>query len=167
MATINRIVPCLWFDRQAEDAAKFYVAIFRNSRITRINHFSETGHEIHGQPAGLVLTVAFELDGQSFTALNGGPQFKFNEAVSLQVMCSTQEEIDYYWEKLAAGGDKSAQQCGWLKDKFGLSWQVVPEQMAELLSDAKSAGYQRAISAMLQMKKLDIAALQRAYSGET
>lgn len=167
MATINRIVPCLWFDRQAEDAAKFYVAIFRNSRITRINHFSETGHEIHGQPAGLVLTVAFELNGQPFTALNGGPQFKFNEAVSLQVMCSTQEEIDYYWEKLAAGGDKSAQQCGWLKDKFGLSWQVVPEQMAELLSDAKSAGYQRAISAMLQMKKLDIAALQRAYSGET
>ncbi|HEX6549552.1 MAG TPA: VOC family protein [Gammaproteobacteria bacterium] len=167
MATINRIVPCLWFDRQAEDAAKFYVAIFRNSRITRINHFSETGHEIHGQPAGLVLTVAFELNGQPFTALNGGPQFKFNEAVSLQVMCSTQEEIDYYWEKLVAGGDKSAQQCGWLKDKFGLSWQVVPEQMAELLSDAKSAGYQRAISAMLQMKKLDIAALQRAYSGET
>lgn len=166
MPRLNTIVPCLWFDRQAEDAAKFYVAIFKDSRITRINHFSETGHEIHGQPAGLVLTVTFELNGQPFTALNGGPQFKFNEAVSLQVMCSTQQEIDYYWEKLSAGGDKAAQQCGWLKDQFGLSWQIVPEQLAELLSDARSDGYQRAMSALLNMKKLDINALQRAYAGE-
>lgn len=167
MPKLNTIVPCLWFDRQAEDAAKFYVSIFKDSRITRINHFSETGHEIHGQPAGLVLTVAFELVGQPFTALNGGPHFKFNEAVSLQVMCKTQDEIDYYWDKLSAGGDRNAQQCGWLKDKFGLSWQIVPEQMTEFLSDAKSAGYQRAMSAMLQMKKLDIEALQRAYNGES
>ncbi|MGH8369979.1 MAG: VOC family protein [Gammaproteobacteria bacterium] len=166
MPSLNTIVPCLWFDKQAEDAAKYYVTIFKDSRITRINHFSETGQEIHGQPAGLVLTVAFELGGQPFTALNGGPQFKFNEAVSLQVMCATQKEIDYYWEKLSAGGDKSAQQCGWLKDRFGLSWQVEWDGMAELLSDAKSDGYQRAMAAMLQMKKLDIAALQRAYDGE-
>lgn len=166
MPSLSTIVPCLWFDKQAEDAAKYYVAIFKNSRITQINYFSEAGQEIHGQPTGLVLTVAFELGGQSFTALNGGPQFKFNEAVSLQVMCKTQEEIDYYWEKLSAGGDKNAQQCGWLKDKFGLSWQVEWDGMAELLSDAKSDGCQRAMSAMLQMKRLDIDALQRAYNGE-
>ncbi|HEX5339996.1 MAG TPA: VOC family protein [Gammaproteobacteria bacterium] len=166
MPHLNKIVPCLWFDTQAEDAAKFYVAIFKDSRITRINYFSETGHEIHGQPAGLAMTVAFELSGQAFTALNGGPHFKFNEAVSLQVMCKTQEEIDYYWEKLLAGGDKNAGQCGWLKDRFGLSWQIVPEQIVELFGDAGSDGYQRAMNAMLQMKKLDINALQRAYDGE-
>lgn len=165
MSKINKIVPCLWFDTQAEDAANFYVLIFKDSRITRVNHFSDTGHEIHGQPAGLVLTVTFELEGQPFTALNGGPQFKFNEALSLQVMCTTQDEIDYYWERLSEGGDQKSQQCGWLKDKYGLCWQVVPEQIADMLSDAKSDGYQRAMSAMLQMKKLDIAALQHAYKG--
>jgi predicted 3-demethylubiquinone-9 3-methyltransferase (glyoxalase superfamily) len=166
MTRLNTIVPCLWFNTEAEDAARFYVSVFKDSRITRTNYFSETGHQDHGQPAGLVLTVEFELGGQRFTALNGGPQFKFNEAISLQVMCSTQEEIDYCWDKLSAGGDKAAQQCGWLKDKFGLSWQIVPEQMAALLSDAKSAGYQRTMSALLQMKKLDIRTLQRAYAGE-
>ena len=119
MANIQTITPCLWFDHQAEEAARFYTAIFQNSRITQISRYSEAGQEIHGKQPGSVLTVAFELDGQSFTALNGGPIFKFNEAISLQVNCQTQEEIDYHWDRLSAGGDKNAQQCGWLKDKSG------------------------------------------------
>src|SRR3954464_12898584 len=121
MASIQRIAPCLWFDDQAEGAAKFYSGIFKNSKIVSISRYSEAGHEFHGRPAGSVMVVEFELDGQPFTALNGGPIFKFNEAISLQVYCKTQEEIDYYWVKLSAGGDKNAQQCGWLKDKFGAS----------------------------------------------
>lgn len=160
----TKINPCLWFDHQAEEAANFYVGIFKNSRITQIARYGEAGKEIHGRPPGSVLTVAFELNGQSFTALNGGPIFKFNEAVSFQIECATQDEIDYYWSRLGAGGDPSAQQCGWLKDKFGLSWQVVPEVLPELLSDHKSVKSQRAFQALMQMKKLDIAALQRAYN---
>lgn len=162
---LQKISPCLWFDHQAEDAARFYTAIFRNSRIVNITHYGEAGHEIHGRPAGSVLTVAFELDGQAFTALNGGPIFQFNEAISLQVFCEDQAEIDYFWEKLSEGGDKNAQQCGWLKDKFGLSWQVVPIGVSEMLSSSDYEKSERVMTALLQMKKLDIAQLQQAYTG--
>ena len=166
MATIQRLNPCLWFDSQAEEAARYYVGIFRNSRIKMVTRYSETGHEIHQRPAGSVMTVAFELDGMPFTALNGGPAFTFNEAVSFEINCANQEEIDYYWEKLSAGGDPKAQQCGWLKDKYGLSWQVVPNEIHELFKDEKSPGYQRVMAAMLKMKKLDIGVLRRAYDGK-
>ena len=162
---LSKITPCLWFDHQAEDAALFYTAIFRNSKITAISRYPETGQEIHGKPAGSVMVVAFELEGQSFTALNGGPHFKFNEAVSLQIECETQEEVDHFWERLSEGGDPAAQQCGWLKDKFGLSWQVVPKVLPQLLADPDTAKSQRAFQAMLPMKKLDIAGLQNAFAG--
>ncbi|HYE95161.1 MAG TPA: VOC family protein [Rubricoccaceae bacterium] len=165
MATTPRIIPCLWFADEAEEAARFYIGLFPNARINAVTRYTEAGFETHGRPAGSVMTVEFELDGQPFTALNGGPVFTFNEAVSLQVMCRTQEEIDHYWEKLSEGGDPNAQQCGWLKDRFGLSWQVVPEGMEEMLADATSPGAQRAMEAMLRMKKLDLAALRRAYDG--
>jgi predicted 3-demethylubiquinone-9 3-methyltransferase (glyoxalase superfamily) len=165
MITAQRITPCLWFDSEAEEAARFYTGIFPNSRITAITRYGTTGFEIHQRPAGSVMTVAFELDGQSFTALNGGPIFTFNEAISLQVGCATQEEIDDYWEKLSAGGDPQAQQCGWLKDRYGLSWQIVPNDIDELFENEQSAGAQRAMEAMLRMKKLDIAELRRAYAG--
>ena len=161
----DRITPCLWFDDQAEEAAKYYTAIFKNSRITQVSRYGEAGTEIHGRPAGSVMTVAFELDGQSFTALNGGPVFTFNEAVSLQVNCRTQEELDHYWNRLSADGDEAAQQCGWLKDKYGVSWQIVPEILPELVAGGDSARSDRVMSAMLAMKKLDIAALKRAYDG--
>lgn len=165
MAITHRIVPCLWFADEAEDAAGFYTGIFRNSRINAITRYGNAGFEIHHRASGSVMTVEFELDGQKFTALNAGPVFKFNEAVSFQVMCSSQEEIDYYWEKLGAGGDPKAQQCGWLKDRYGLSWQVVPEGMEAMLQDEASPGAERAMQAMLDMKKIDIAALERAYAG--
>jgi predicted 3-demethylubiquinone-9 3-methyltransferase (glyoxalase superfamily) len=159
------LTPCLWFDSQAEEAARYYVGIFKNARIKAITRYGTAGFEQHHRPAGSVMTVEFELDGQSFTALNGGPAFTFNEAISFQVNCATQDEIDYYWEKLGAGGDPKAQVCGWVKDRYGLSWQVVPNMMDELFADEKSAGSQRAMEAMLKMKKLDIAALRRAYDG--
>jgi predicted 3-demethylubiquinone-9 3-methyltransferase (glyoxalase superfamily) len=165
MPTISTITPCLWFDHQAEGAAKFYTSIFKNSKITQITRYPEAGQEIHGKEPGSVLTVAFELGGQSFTALNGGPVFKFNEAVSFQVMCQTQEEVDHYWDKLSAGGDKNAQQCGWLKDKYGLSWQIVPRILPELIADHSSPKSQRAMQAMLRMKKLDITELEKAFAG--
>jgi predicted 3-demethylubiquinone-9 3-methyltransferase (glyoxalase superfamily) len=165
MATTQRISPCLWFADEAEEAARFYTGIFRNSRITAITRYGTAGFEVHRRPAGSVMTVVFELDGQPFTALNGGPVFTFNEAVSLQVTCATQEEIDYYWEKLTAGGDPKAQQCGWLKDRYGLSWQVVPDGMEEVFQDAESPGAQRAMNAMLRMKKIDVAELRRAHEG--
>jgi predicted 3-demethylubiquinone-9 3-methyltransferase (glyoxalase superfamily) len=152
----------LWFDNQAEEAARYYVSIFENSKITDITRYGKAGFEIHKRPAGSVMTVAFELDGQSLTALNGGPVFTFNEAVSLQVFCDTQEEVDYYWEKLSKGGDPKAQQCGWLKDKFGLSWQVVPRVLPKLLKDHESVRAQRAMDALLRMKKINIAELERA-----
>jgi predicted 3-demethylubiquinone-9 3-methyltransferase (glyoxalase superfamily) len=166
MTVKHRIQPCLWFDAQAEDAARFYVGIFKNSRILRIARYGKAGFEIHRRPQGSVMTVEFELDGQKFMALNGGPDFKFNEAVSFEIHCETQEEIDSYWEKLTAGGDPKAQQCGWLKDKFGLSWQVVPTELTEMLTDETSEASQRAFEAMLHMKKLDIEELKRAYEGE-
>jgi predicted 3-demethylubiquinone-9 3-methyltransferase (glyoxalase superfamily) len=160
-----KINPCLWFDNQAEEAVEFYSSIFRNSKIVNISRYGEAGYEIHRRPAGSVMTVTFELDGQAFTALNGGPIFKFNEAVSFQIICETQKEVDYYWERLSEGGDEKAQQCGWLKDKYGLSWQVVPGVLSELLNDPDPAKSQRTMTAMLQMKKLDIDALKRAYAG--
>jgi predicted 3-demethylubiquinone-9 3-methyltransferase (glyoxalase superfamily) len=165
MPVVQRITPCLWFDQQAEEAAKFYTGIFRNSRITKTAYYGEAGHDIHGMAAGTVLTVAFELDGQAFTAMNGGPVFKFNEAVSFQVNCDTQEEVDHYWEKLSAGGDEKAQQCGWLKDRFGASWQIVPTVVAEMIADSDAGKSQRVMAALLQMKKLDIAKLKLAYAG--
>ena len=164
MQTIN---PCLWFDSEAEEAAKFYTSIFENSKINATSRYSEVGQEYHGKPPGSVMTVEFEINGQTFTALNGGPIFKFNEAVSFQVMCDTQDEVDYYWDKLSAGGDPNAQQCGWLKDKFGLSWQVVPEMLPGLLADAKDERSQRAMNAMLKMQKIDIAEIERAYQGKS
>ena len=165
MSINPRITPCLWFDDQAEDAAEHYVAIFPNSRILRLSRYGEAGREVHGRPAGSVMTVDFELDGQTLTALNGGPAFTFNEAISLQVNCETQEEIDFYWDKLSEGGDENAQVCGWLKDRYGVSWQVVPSVLAELVSDPNSEKGQRAMEAMLRMKKMDIAELERAYAG--
>jgi predicted 3-demethylubiquinone-9 3-methyltransferase (glyoxalase superfamily) len=162
---MQKITPCLWFDDQAEEAAKFYTAIFHNSKITSITRYGEAGQEVHGRPAGTVMAVAFELAGQAFTALNGGPMFTFNEAISFQVSCETQEEVDYYWEKLAEGGERKAQQCGWLKDKYGASWQVIPNVLLEMLTDSDAEKSQRVMKSMLQMKKLDIAELQRAYNG--
>src|SRR5689334_13761429 len=165
MAHIQRIAPCLWFDNQAEEAAQFYVGIFKNSKITNISRYSKAGQEIHGRPPGSVMVVEFSLEGQTFTALNGGPLFRFNEAISLQVYCESQAEIDYYWEKLSQGGDPKAQQCGWVKDKYGLSWQVVPDSMAQFFEDHTSPKTERAMMAMLQMKKIDLEKLKRAYEG--
>ena len=166
MSVITRIAPCLWFENQAEEAAAFYTSVFKNSRITSVSRYSEAGQSVHGRPPGSVMVVDFELDGQPFTALKGGPVFTFNEAVSLQVKCDTQEEIDDYWDKLSEGGDPKAQVCGWLKDRFGVSWQVVPARMAEYFKDAESSGAKRAMEVMLGMKKLDIRALERALAGE-
>jgi len=165
MQVLQNISPCLWFDDQAEEAANYYVAIFKSSKVVNISRYSEAGHELHGKPPGSVMTVAFELDGQKFTALNGGPMFKFSEAISFQVHCDTQEEVDYYWERLSEGGDEKAQQCGWLKDKYGVSWQVVPTVLPLMISDPDSAKSKRAMAAMFAMKKLDIAELQRQYAG--
>jgi len=156
----QKITPCLWFDTQAEDAAKFYASVFKSSKVGKISRYGKEGFEIHGKQAGTVMTVEFEVAGQKFLALNGGPQFKFNEAVSFQVHCETQEEIDYFWSKLADGGEEGP--CGWLKDKFGLSWQVIPTVLLQLLTDEGSA--QRVMRSMLQMRKIDIAALKRAQA---
>jgi predicted 3-demethylubiquinone-9 3-methyltransferase (glyoxalase superfamily) len=158
----DKISPCFWFDNQAEEAARFYCAVFKNSKIVAISHYGEAGREVHGMAAGSVLTVAFELEGQTFTALNGGPLFKFNEAISLQVTCETQEDVDYYWEKLSAGADKAAQSCGWLKDRFGVSWQVVPADLPQMLADPDVRKTDRVMAALLKMKKLDLDALKRA-----
>jgi predicted 3-demethylubiquinone-9 3-methyltransferase (glyoxalase superfamily) len=165
MTRVHGITPCLWFDSQAEEAAAFYTAIFPNSRILKVGRYGEAGREIHKRQPGSVMVVEFALDGQTFTALNGGPLFKFSEAVSFMVSCATQQDVDYHWERLSAGGDPSAQQCGWLKDKFGLSWQIVPTILPELVGDPGSPKSQRAMTAMMQMKKLDIARLQEAYGG--
>jgi len=162
---VKRLSPFLWFDTQAEEAARFYISTFPNSRIVTVGRYPDAGREVHGKPAGSVMTVAFELEGQSFTALNGGPHFRFNEAVSFVVSCTTQQEVDYFWEKLSAGGDPKSQQCGWLKDKFGLSWQVVPDPLIEMLTHPDREKSQRAFQAMMQMKKLDIATARRAFEG--
>ncbi len=161
----QKITPCLWFDTQAEDAATFYVGIFKNSRIGSVSHFPEAGKEIHGKDAGSVMVVEFEIEDQTFTALNGGPQFKFDEAVSFQVMCDTQDEVDYYWSKLTADGGAEGP-CGWLKDKFKLSWQVVPSIVPQLMTSGDPEKSARVMNAFMKMKKLDIATIQRAYDGK-
>ena len=158
---MSKITPCLWFDTEGEDAARFYTSVFPNSRIVDVARYGSAGP----RPEGTVMTVAFELNGQKFVALNGGPDFTFNEAISFQVMCESQAEVDHYWEKLSAGGPVQAQQCGWLKDKFGVSWQIVPTVLPTLLAGKDRAQADRVMKALLQMKKLDIAALQRAHSG--
>ena len=158
----QKITPCLWFDTQAEDAAKFYASVFKNSKIGKIGRYGKEGFEVHGKTAGTVMTVEFDIEGQKFLALNGGPQFKFNEAVSFQVHCETQEEIDYFWRKLAEGGEEGP--CGWLKDKFGLSWQIIPTALPQLLMDENPEKAQRVMRSMLQMRKIDLAALKRAQA---
>jgi predicted 3-demethylubiquinone-9 3-methyltransferase (glyoxalase superfamily) len=163
MTQVQKITPFLWFDNQAEEAVAFYTGIFKNSRIGSVLRYGDAGKEQPHRPAGSVMTVEFELDGQKFAALNGGPVFTFNEAMSLVINCETQDEVDHFWEKLSAGGDPKAQQCGWLKDKFGVSWQVVPTVMIDMLKDPDADKSQRVMQAMLQMKKIDIAALKRAY----
>jgi predicted 3-demethylubiquinone-9 3-methyltransferase (glyoxalase superfamily) len=159
----QNITPCLWFDTQAEEAANFYTSVFKNSRIKQISRYGKAGREVHGKDEGSVMVVEFEIDGQTFTALNGGPHFKFSEAVSFQVMCDTQDEIDRFWSKLCQGGKEG--QCGWLKDKFGLSWQVVPAALPQMMTDAKGATLDRLISAVMKMKKFDLQELNRAYAG--
>src|SRR5436190_12739857 len=155
----QKLTPNLWFDTEAEEAAEFYTSIFKNSRIVSKAHYTEAGP----RPAGTVMTVEWELDGQRFVGINGGPQFKFDEAISFQISCKDQEEVDYYWDRLTEGGEEGP--CGWLKDRFGLSWQVVPTGMAELLGDPDTERATRAMKAMLQMKKLDLDALREAADG--
>ena len=160
----QKIVPCLWYDDQAAEAAKFYVSVFKNSKIGRTSYYSDEGKEIHGHDASKVLTVEFELDGQKFLGLNGGPMFKFTEAVSFQVFCEDQREIDYYWEKLREGGGQESQ-CGWLKDRFGLSWQVVWRKLPDMLLDKDRSKVDRVFKAFMPMKKFDVATLEKAYAG--
>jgi len=171
---MQKITPCLWFDNNAEEAVNFYTSIFsavggsasggKNSKIGNISRYGEAGYEIHGKPAGTVLTMEFELNGQMFTALNGGPMFKFNEAISFQVSCESQEEVDYYWGKLSQDGDQKAQQCGWLKDKYGVSWQIVPTALGKMLADKDANKTERVMTALLKMKKIDIERLKEAYN---
>jgi len=161
MNSIQRITPFLWFDKHAEEATEFYVSIFKDSKIEGITHYGEAAAEVSGVAKGTVMTVAFELDGQKFTALNGGPAFKFNEAVSFVVNCDTQLEIDEYWEKLSAGGEP--RRCGWLKDKFGVSWQIVPAALSEILLDKDPRKSENVMKAILQMDKLDLQTLRSAY----
>ena len=156
----------MWFDDDAEDAVKFYASIFKDSKIGNVTRFGKEGYEIHKKKEGSVMTIDFKIEGQKFLALNGGPIFKFNEAISFQIYCDTQEEIDYYWDKLTEDGDKNAQVCGWLKDKFGVSWQVVPIALIKMLQDKDSKKTERVMKAMLQMHKLDIDALTKAYQEE-
>jgi len=162
MAHVHRISPNLWFDTQAEEAALLYTTVFPYSSITRVARYPDAGEEIHKMPPGSIMTVEFDLDGQSFVALNAGPVFKFTEAISFIVHCDDQAEIDHYWEKLGEDGDPQAGQCGWLKDKFGVSWQIVPRVLTPLLMDPNPAKAAGVFNAMLQMKKLDIAALEAA-----
>jgi len=166
MPIVSKLTPCLWFNGQAEEAAAFYTSILPDSTITSVSRYGKAAQEVHGQPAGSVMTVAFTLDGQPFTALNGGPAFTFNEAISFQVFCETQAEVDHYWDRLSEGGDERAQRCGWLKDRFGVSWQIIPAALPALIGGPDREGAQRATAAMLQMKKLDVAALERTYHGD-
>ncbi|MEZ4801679.1 MAG: VOC family protein [Gelidibacter sp.] len=161
---LQKIGSCLWFDSQAEAAAKFYVSVFKNSGITRTTYYPDSGQDVHGKPAGSVLTVEFQLEGQEFMGLNGGNAFKFNEAISFVVHCDTQDEIDYYWNHLKEGGPVDAQQCGWLKDQFGVSWQIVPNCMLDYMTDKNPQKVKAVFTAMMQMKKMDIAALDAAYA---
>jgi predicted 3-demethylubiquinone-9 3-methyltransferase (glyoxalase superfamily) len=163
---MQKITPFLWFDDQAEEAANFYVSVFKNSRIKNMARYGEAGAEVSGRAKGTVMTVTFELEGQKFVALNGGPVFTFSSAISFVVNCATQEEVDALWVKLTADGDEKAQQCGWLQDKYGLSWQIVPTVLEEMLRDKDPEKAERVMKAMLQMKKIDIAALKQAYDNK-
>lgn len=158
---MQRITPFLWFDNQAEEAARFYVSIFKNSKILNVARYGDAGAAASGRPKGSVMTVTFQLDGQEFTALNGGPEFKFTEAISLMVNCKTQQEVDELWDRLTDGGEPGP--CGWLKDKYGLSWQIVPTVLGEMMLDKDPKKAERVMQAMLQMKKIEIAGLKRAY----
>jgi predicted 3-demethylubiquinone-9 3-methyltransferase (glyoxalase superfamily) len=160
---MSKITPFLWFDNQAEEAVKFYASIFKNSKIGAVPRYDEASAAASGRPSGSVMTAAFQLEGQEFVALNGGPHFKFTEAISFVVNCESQEEIDYYWAKLSEGGDEKAQQCGWLKDKYGLSWQIYPPLLGKLLQDKDPKKSKRVMKAMITMKKIDIKALKQAY----
>ena len=167
MATMQKITSNLWFDKQAEEAAKFYTSIFKNSKTGRISYYGKEGYDTHHMPEGTVMTVQFFLEGQEFTALNGGPLFKFSEAISFIVNCNSQEEVDFYSEKLTEGAEDKTQTCGWLKDQFGVSWQVVPTVLAEMVSDPDPKKSQPVMKALLKMGKIDVAALQKAYDGKT
>lgn len=162
---IQKITPNLWFDAQAEEAAEWYTSIFKNSKIGNITRYGQEGHDIHGIPEGTVMTVEFQLEGQDFVALNGGPLFTFTEAISFIVNCENQDELDYFWERLSKDGDEKAQNCGWLKDKFGVSWQIIPSTLTEMVSDPDREKSERVMKAMLQMKKMDIKTLKQAYEG--
>jgi predicted 3-demethylubiquinone-9 3-methyltransferase (glyoxalase superfamily) len=161
----QKITPCLWFDNQAEEAANFYVSVFKNSKVGRITRYGEAGTEVHGGKPGAVLAIEFELDGQPFSGLNGGPLFKFSEAISFQVPCESQEEIEYYWSKLQEGGGRESD-CGWMKDRFGLSWQIFPAVLLSMIADPDRQKADRAMAAMMKMKKLDLPTLQRAFDGK-
>ncbi|KAL2813827.1 Glyoxalase/Bleomycin resistance protein/Dihydroxybiphenyl dioxygenase [Aspergillus granulosus] len=163
--SLSKITPCLWFDGQAEEAAEFYISIFPNSKITTIQRYTDAGKEYHGRETGSVMIVEFELNGQTFTGLNGGPHFKFTEAISLQVDCEDQAEVDHYWNRLKDGGDEEKQQCGWVADKFGLSWQIIPRRLKEMLSDPDEERRSRVTNEMMRMRKLDVALLEMAYQG--
>ena len=160
---MQKMQTCLWFDGNAEEAVTFYTSVFKSSKVGKTARYGQAGQEIHGGKPGSVMTIEFELNGNSYLALNGGPLFKFNEAVSIQVLCETQEEIDYYWDKLRQGGDPEAQQCGWLKDRFGLSWQVAPKILGDLMASGDQARSDRVMNALLPMQKLDLKALKEAY----
>ena len=162
---MQKITPFLWFDRQAEEAAKFYTSVFKNSKVGKILRYDEASAKAAGGPVGSVVTIEFEIEGQKFTALNGGPDFKFNESISFVVNCDTQKEVDYFWEKLTADGGQESQ-CGWLKDKFGVSWQVTPTVLIEMLHDKDAKKSERVMNAMMQMQKIDIEKLQAAYAGK-
>jgi predicted 3-demethylubiquinone-9 3-methyltransferase (glyoxalase superfamily) len=165
MAKIEKITPNLWFDTQAEEAARYYTSIFKNSSIDHITYYTHAGKEIHKKKPGSVMTVEFNLMGHNFVALNGGPNIKFNEAISFVVDCETQEEVDFFWDKLKEGGDPKAQECGWLKDKYGLSWQIVPRMLTEVCRDKDQEKVERVIGSMMKMKKLDIRELEEAAEG--
>jgi predicted 3-demethylubiquinone-9 3-methyltransferase (glyoxalase superfamily) len=160
----QKITPCLWFDTEAEAAANFYCSIFEDSKIDQVSHYVDAGQEVHGKKAGSVMVVAFQLEGQKFVALNGGPQFKFDEAISFQISCATQKEVDYFWSRLTSGGGREGP-CGWLKDRFGLSWQVVPKLLIDMMLDKDPSKVARVANAFLKMKKFDLEALKRAYDG--
>ena len=160
---MREIIPNLWFDNEAEEAAKLYTSIFKDGRINHITHYPEAATEVSGKPAGSVLTVEFEIDGNQFVALNGGPEFKFNESVSFMIECDSQEEIDHYWDRLTADGGEESM-CGWLKDKFGVSWQVTPRRLNEMIRDPNQRKVEAVTAAFLPMRKLDLAALERAYA---
>jgi len=159
----RKITPFLWFDDHAEEATKFYVSLFKNSKVLKVTRYTEAGKEVHGRPPGSAMTVEFQLEGQRFIALNGGPHFKFTEAISFSVNCKTQEEVDRFWRKLSKGGEEGP--CGWLKDRYGLSWQITPTILGELLGDKDTKRAGRVMNAMLKMKKINVGALKKAYKG--